>query len=154
MTDQFEKLRARQLDEALGPFRSLGQQSPPRDGWARAIRKALGMSQRQLAARLGVSTTAAQSAERNEARGKIQIDSLAALAEGLECELVYALVPRDSIQGMLEQRATELAARMVNRVSMSMELEEQGVSEEEKRRQIEELSASLLRDRTKQFWDD
>ena len=154
MTDQFKKLRVRQLDEALEPFRSLGQLELPRDGWARAIRKALGMSQRQLAERIGVSTTSAQSAERNEARGKIQLDSLEALAEGLECEFVYALVPRDSIEGMLEQRATELAGRMVNRVSTSMELEEQGVSEEEKRRQIEELAVRLLRDRPKHFWDD
>jgi len=154
MTDQFKKLRVRQLDEALEPFRSLGQLELPRDGWARAIRKALGMSQRQLAERIGVSTTSAQSAERNEARGKIQLDSLEALAEGLECEFVYALVPRDSIEGMLEQRATELAGRMVSRVSTSMELEEQGVSEEEKRRQVEELAVRLLRDRPKHFWDD
>jgi len=154
MIDQFEKLRVRQLDEALGPFRSLRQRTPPREGWARAIRRALGMTQQQLAVRMGVSTTTAQSAERNEARGKVQIDSLKALAKGLDCELVYALVPRDSIQGMLEQRATELAGRMVNRVSTSMELEEQGVSEEEKRQQIEELAASLLRDRTTYFWDD
>jgi len=112
------------------------------------------MSQRQLAARMGVSTTAAQSAERNEARGKIQIDSLQALAEGLDCELVYALVPRESIQGMLERRATQLAAGMVNRVSTSMELEGQGVSKEERQIQIEELAGNLLRDRPKIFWDD
>ena len=142
------------MDEALGPFRSLGLRRPPREGWARAIRKALGMSQRQLAARMGVSTTAAQSAERNEARGKIQIDSLQSLAEGLDCELVYVLVPRESIQRMLERRATQLAAEMVNRVSTSMELENQGVSEEERQSQIEELTGSLLRDRPKHFWDD
>lgn len=154
MTDQFQELKVRQLDEALEPLRSLGLRGPPRDGWARAIRKALGMSQRQLAARMGVSTTAAQSAERNEARGKIQIDSLMSLAEGLGCELVYALVPRESIQGMLNRRATELAAEMVNRVSASMELEDQGVSEEERQGQIEELAGSLLRDRPAHFWDD
>lgn len=154
MTDQFQELRVRQLDEALGPFRSLGLRRPPREGWARAIRKALGMSQRQLAARMGVSTTAAQSAERNEARGKIQIDSLQSLAEGLDCELVYVLVPRESIQGMLERRAAQLAAEMVNRVSTSMEMEDQGVSEEERQRQIEELTGSLLRERPKNFWDD
>ena len=154
MTDQFQELRVRQLDEVLGPFRSLGLRRPPREGWARAIRKALGMSQRQLAVRMGVSTTAAQSAERNEARGKIQIDSLKSLAEGLDCELVYVLVPRESIQGMIERRATQLAAEMVNRVSTSMELEDQGVSEEERQGQIEELAGSLLRDRPKNFWDD
>ena len=154
MTDQFQELRVRQLDEALSPFRSFGLRPPPREGWARVIRQALGMSQRQLAARMGVSTTAAQSAERNEARGKIQIDSLMSLAEGLGCELVYVLVPRESIQGMLERRATQLAAEMVNRVSTSMELEDQGVSEQERQRQIEEIAGSLLRDRPKNFWDD
>lgn len=154
MTDQFQELKGRQLDEALGPFQSLGLRRSPREGWARAIRKALGMSQRQLAARMGVSTTTAQSAERNEARGKIQIDSLQSLAEGLDCELVYALVPRESIQGMLERRATKLAAGMVNRVSTSMELEDQGVSETERQSQVEELARNLLRDRPKIFWDD
>lgn len=154
MTDQFQELRARQLDETLGAFRSLSLLRPPREGWARAIRKALGMSQRQLAARMGVSTTAEQSAERNEARGKIQIDSLQSLAEGLDCELVYALVPRDSIRGMLERRAAQLAAGMVNRVSTSMELEDQAVSEEERQSQVEELAGNLLRDRPKNFWDD
>ena len=83
-----------------------------------------------------------------------QLDSLEALADGLECELVYALVPRQSIQSTLEQRATELAGRVVRRVSTSMELEEQGVPEEEKRRQIEELAAGLLRERPRRFWDD
>lgn len=154
MTDQFQELRVHQLDQALGSFRSLSLLRPPREGWARTIRKALGMSQRQLAARMSVSTTAAQSAERNEVRGKIQIDSLKSLAEGLECELVYALVPRESIQGMLARRATQLAAEMVNRVSISMELEDQGVSEEERQAQIMELAGSLLRDRPKNFWDE
>ena len=154
MTDQFQELRVRQLDEALGSLRSLRLLRPPTEGWARAIRNALGMSQRQLAARMGVSTTTAQSAERNEARGKIQIDSLQSLAEGLDCELVYALVPRESIQGMLERRATKLAAGMVNRVSTSMELEDQGVSETERQSQVEELARNLLRDRPKIFWDD
>ena len=94
MTDQFQELRVRQLDEALSPFRSLGLRPPPRQGWARAIRQALGMSQRQL------------------------------------------------------------AADRLNRVSTSMELEVQGVSEQERQRQNEEIAGSLLRDRPKNFWDD
>jgi predicted DNA-binding mobile mystery protein A len=154
MTKQFEKLRVRQLDEALSPFQPLRQRKPPRGGWARAVREALGMSQRQLAERMGVSKTAAQSAEKNEARGKIRLDSLTALAEGLDCELVYALLPRQSIQHTLEKHAEERAGRIVYRVSSSMELEEQGVPDEEKQRQIEDLAAGLLRERPKNFWDD
>lgn len=154
MTKAFKELRVRQLDEILAVFRELGQERPPRGGWARAIREALGMSQRQLAERMEVSKTTVNSAERNEARGSIRLSSLEALADGLDCELVYALVPRRTLQATLASRAEELAARLVNRVSASMELEEQVVTDEEKQRQIADLAADLLRDRSSSFWDD
>ena len=112
------------------------------------------MSQRQLAERMGVSKTTVNSAERNEARGAIRMDSLVSLAKGLECELVYAIVPRESLQATLSSRSAVLAGRLVDRVSSSMELEEQGVRQAEKQRQIEDLAADLLRDRSSGFWDD
>jgi predicted DNA-binding mobile mystery protein A len=130
------------------------ERKPPEGGWARTIREAIGMSQRQLAERMGVSKRTIQSAERNEARRKIQLESLQALAEGLDCELVYAFVPRESLQASLEKRAAELARRMVETVSTSMELEEQGVPDDEKQRQIEELASELLASRLRDFWDD
>ncbi len=154
MTKAFKELRVRQLDEALALFQGMVQERPPRGGWVRAIREALGMSQRQLAERMEISKTTVNSAERNEARGTIQLDSLAALADGLDCELVYALVPRRSLEATLASRAKESARRLVNRVSSSMELEEQGVRDEEKQRQIEDLAAELLRERARSFWDD
>ena len=154
MTKAFKELRVRQLDEALALFQGLVQERPPRGGWVREIREALGMSQRQLAERMDVSKTTVNSAERNEARGTIRLDSLAALADGLDCELVYALVPRRSLQATLASRAQESARLLVNRVSSSMELEEQGVRDEEKQRQIEDLAAELLRERARSFWDD
>ncbi|MCK5483997.1 MAG: mobile mystery protein A [Gemmatimonadetes bacterium] len=154
MTKAFKELRVRQLDESLALLQGLVQERPPRGGWVRAIREALGMSQRQLAERMEISKTTVNSAERNEARGTIQLDSLAALADGLDCELVYALVPRRSLQATLASRAEESARRLVNRVSSSMELEEQGVRDEEKQRQIEDLAAELLRERARSFWDD
>ena len=154
MVQRFDRLRVRQLDQALDSFRGLMERRPPEGGWARAIRESLGMSQRQLAERMGVSKTNIQSAERNESRGKIQLDSLAALAEGLDCEFVYAFVPRESLQASLERRAEELARQAVGRVSASMELEEQGVPDDERRQQIEELAVDLLTKRPRNFWDD
>lgn len=154
MSHRFERLRVRQLDQSLGSFRSLMERRPPEGGWARTIREAIGMSQRQLAERMGVSKRTIQSAERNEARRKIQLESLQALAEGLDCELVYAFVPRESLQASLEKRADDLARRMVETVSISMELEEQGVPDDERQRQIEELASDLLASRPRDFWDD
>ena len=154
MSQRFERLRIRQLDQSLEPFRSLRDRRPPEGSWARAIREALGMSQRQLADRMGVSKSTVQSAEKNEARGRVQFESLESLANGLDCDLVYAFVPRESLQASLEDRARECAARIVDSVSTSMELEEQGVTADERERQIDELAAELLVSRPRDFWND
>jgi predicted DNA-binding mobile mystery protein A len=111
------------------------------------------MSLRQLAERAGISKTAVQNAEANEAKGTVQLDSLRALAAALDCELVYALVPRSSLSETLSEQAARAATRMVDRVSDSMELEEQGIDSGDRERQVRELAGELLRNRRRDFWD-
>jgi len=111
------------------------------------------MSSRQLAERAQMSRTSSRSAEANEAKGTVQLNSLRTLAEAMDCDLVYALVPRGSLREILEIRAEQLARGLVHRVSESMELEEQGVEATERIRQIEELKAEILRNRGRDFWD-
>ena len=53
MTENTVSLKRLQLADALRGSSSLS--SPPRDGWVRAVREALGMTQGQLAARLGIA---------------------------------------------------------------------------------------------------
>lgn len=152
--DRLDALRIQQLDEALASLKVLQDLSPPQEGWTRAIREALGMSLRQVAERAGVSKTTVQSAEANEMKGTVQLNSLARLAEAMDCELVYALVPRDSLRDTLERRAGLVAERMVERVSDSMEIEAQGIGAGERARQVDELTAEILRERGRDFWDD
>ena len=83
----------------------------PDQGWIRTIRDALGMSSRQLAARMGVSQPAVSQLERSEVAGRIQLDSLRRAAAALDCELVYSLVPRASLEETLATRARALARR-------------------------------------------
>lgn len=151
--DRLDELQIRQLDTTLAKFAPLRTFSPPHEGWIKAIRMALGMSIRQLAARTGLSKTSVDSAESNEAKGTIQMESLKRLAEGLDCELVYALVPRDSLKRTIERQAASKAAVLVGRVSDSMDLESQGISEKERRRQSEELKAEFIQNRDRHFWD-
>jgi len=153
MSARFDKLRVRQLDEALAPFQDLRNRPAPRGGWLRTIRKALGMTARQLAARTGKSQTAVLSIERNEASGTTQLDSLQDLANALDCDVVYAIVPRTSLRERLDRQACTIASQTVGRVSASMELEEQGVSKEERARQIDELAEEILRAPKRDFWD-
>ena len=147
------ELRIRQLDEALAAFQPLRQRPPPSAGWAKAIREALGISVRQMSRRTGLSRTSITSAESGEAKGTVQFDTLRGLADALDCDLVYALVPRTSLAQTLEAQARRKAEAMVGRVADSMKMEAQGVDPAATARQVTELAETILRDRGRDFWD-
>ncbi|MFC1574869.1 mobile mystery protein A [Gemmatimonadota bacterium] len=128
--------------------------SRPDQGWIRAIRESLGMSLRQMAEKMGVSKTTAAALERSEAADSVKIRSLRAVADALECDLVYALVPRTSLEDTVRHRARLIAERTVGRVSETMELEEQGIPASERDRQIEELEVRLWEEMPKELWDE
>ncbi len=151
--NKLANLQVRQLDEALKPYSSLKTVPVPRDGWIKAVRETLGMSIRQLAERTGLSKTSVASIESSERKGSVQMDSVRRLAEGLDCELVYVLLPRQSLGESLRSQAELKARSLVNRVSTSMEMEAQGIAESERERQIEELAAEILRTRKRDLWD-
>ncbi len=149
----FHDLQIRQLDALLVPIQSQRERTTPPQGWIRTIRKALGMSLRQLAERTELSKNAVTSAELNEAKGTIQLNSLRRLADAMDCELVYHIVPRTSLQQFTESQAWTSAQSLVSRVSDSMELESQSITRRESNLQIEELAQELLRTRGQDFWN-
>lgn len=146
-------LRIRQLDEALARFAELRNRPPPAAGWAKTVREALGISVRQMSRRTGLARTSITSAEASEAKGTVQLDTLRGLADALDCDLVYALVPRSSLAGTLESQAEKKAAHIVGRVADSMKLEAQGVADEDTEYQVTELARTLLRERGRDLWD-
>jgi predicted DNA-binding mobile mystery protein A len=133
----------RSLDRTLAPLLKLPRRRPQR-GWVRAIRDALGMTAEQLGDRIGVTQSTVQRLETSEAADTIQLNSLRRLAEGLGCELVYVLVPRETLSATYDAAARDVARRELARVSHSMALEDQAVDDagdEERLRQfiVEEL---------------
>lgn len=151
---RFQHLKIRQVDSALAPFREIGKVEPPEAGWVRAIRESYGMSIRQLAERMGVAKTTAANLERSEAAETVQLDSLRTVAEALDCDLVYALVPRTTLEESMRKRARLVAERIVGRVSRSMELEKQGIPVTEQERQVAELAERLWQEMPQDLWDD
>lgn len=118
------------LDARLEPLRQqVAAAAVPRAGWLRAIRTALGMSLEDLSSRLGTNRSSVLRIESSEARGSIQLDTLRKAAAALDCELVYALIPRVPLQQAVEQRRLELAAQGAQRVRTHMALEGQEVRE-------------------------
>ena len=150
--NRLEELRIRQLDETLRELQPLRVGSAPEDGWVRTVREALGMTIRQLAARAGLSKTAVASIEKNEVSRSARLESIDRLAAAMECEVVYAVVPRTSLDQILKRRARYVAENLVTRVSDSMHLEMQGTPEAEQERLINEL-AENLRSELGRLWD-
>jgi predicted DNA-binding mobile mystery protein A len=97
----------------------------PARGWVRSVREALGMSQAELAARLGVNQKTVHSLEAGELAGTVQLATLVRAAEALGCDVVYALVPRVPLHKVVQQRLLELAVEQAVSVHQTMLLEDQ-----------------------------
>jgi len=82
---------------------------PPKRGWICSLRVALEMSQQQLADRLDVTQNTILNYERTEAAGTIRLDTLKRVAKELDCKLVYALVPKKSLEKTFVVRRFQIA---------------------------------------------
>ena len=124
----------------------------PNKGWIRALRDALGMSGADLARRMGVSQQRVPAIERGEQDMTIKLDTLMRAAHALDCKLVYALVPRTSLDDMVHDQARRRATEHVRRVTQHSRLEDQQPTDADLAEQIEELAAELAERRG--LWSD
>jgi len=110
------------------------------------------MSMAHMAARMGISQPAVSQMERREAEGAITLNLLSQAADALDCDVVYALVPRaGSLTEAMETRARHLAGGTVGRVSHTMRLEDQAISERARREQVDDLVRELM-DNPRTLW--
>jgi predicted DNA-binding mobile mystery protein A len=145
-----------QIDQISAQVKALSKPSlkqAPAKGWILSIRNALGMSSYQLAKRLGVSQMTVIDWEQREAKGTITLQSLKKVANALQCDLVYALVPRKPLGKILEDRAIQRAELSVEQIRHSMALENQGTSSIYKKRAVKEMARRLLEEKPKRLWD-
>lgn len=145
--------RARQrLDERLAPLKPEDRFQPPPKGWVRAIRDALGMTGVQFARRLSIRPQSVDALEQSEANGSIQLKTLRRAAEALDCTLVYALVPKASLEGAVRERARKIAMRDLGRVAHTMKLEAQETGNANLDARIEAYIRDVLKERD--LWND
>lgn len=148
-----DRLRARQnLDKRLYPLRRIDMTQPPR-GWVKAIREALGMTTRQLAERIGVVQSRVVDIEKAEVSGSITLESLSRAANALDCELVYALLPRKPLADIVDNRARALAKRHIRSASHSMALEQQATSSDAQEEQFEKLATQIAESSGSELWN-
>jgi len=143
----------RQLDARLARLEPMRWETPPAGGWLRAIRKAVGMTAAQLAARLSVSQPSVAALEKREADESITLETLRRAANALGCDLVYALVPRTPLAGVRDRQAVAFAESQLEQVDHSMRLEDQRVAPEETRQLVRESANEYLRSWSRRIWD-
>ncbi len=152
MKSRFKDLKQRQLDAGLTRWRSAELPARPPSGWIKAIREALGMPAAHLAKRLGLVPSTVLRLETSEADDTISLGSLRRAAEALDCELQYALVPRQSIAQTMKSQANKVARERMAAVVHTMALEAQATSNETVDTQVKELAESLIKGSRRELW--
>ena len=153
MIPRHKQIVRQQLDKTLGLFGFARNMQPPVKGWIRAVREALGMSGTQLAQRLKVSQPRIPKLEQDELSGAVTLKTMRQAAEALDCVFVYALVPRTSLEDTVRVQARKIAVTRMQRVSHTMLLESQGLSEEEQRASLDAAVEELVREMPRDLWD-
>jgi predicted DNA-binding mobile mystery protein A len=126
---------------------------PAKGGWLRTIRSALGMTAKQLGRRIGVSQNAISEAERAETEGRITLNTLRKMADGLNCELVYALVPRIELNTVVHNRANQAAHKLVGDAAQGMALEDQATEDSAQASEVSAVRESLIAASSSKIWD-
>ena len=152
MDSRMRQLRLEQIQASVAAYSDLTSRRPPPRGWLKAIRESLGLTERQQAERLGITGSTLHKSESAEAEGRITLGQLRKLADGLDCELVYALVPRTPLTQVVEDRARSIALQEVSGVAHTMSLEDQRPAADRLRKQVDQRTAELLRGRWSDLW--
>jgi predicted DNA-binding mobile mystery protein A len=110
----------------------------------RAVREGFGLTLENVGKKLGQSRRRIQEFEDAEANDRITLHSLRRVAAAMDCELVYAIVPKSgTIREVVERRARAQAEEDVRDVEHTMALENQAVGN------VEELIDKETRRRLK-----
>jgi predicted DNA-binding mobile mystery protein A len=76
-------------------------------------------------------------------------------ARALDCHLVYALVPRGSLESIAAERAEKVARQRLQSTAHSMALEAQSVDPDDTQDQVKRLAKKILEQpRSSRLWDE
>ena len=101
------------------------------------------MTVADLATRMEVVPSTVHRIEASERNDRIQLETLRRAAEALNCDLVYALVPRQPLEDTVDDRAKDVARRELAELGHTMNLEAQGLAAEQMSERLDELAAAL-----------
>ena len=154
MRNKKKQLIIEQVDKKLIGFRMAGDVIVPEKGWLNTIRTSLNMTLRQLGSKLNISAQSVKELEEREASGAITLKTLKEAGKELDLKLVYGFIPKDgSLEKMIENRAMEIARKIVLRTSNSMKLEDQENTAQRIEKAIQEKTTEIKEELPKYLWE-
>ena len=148
------KLQFQQLNEKMDQLNGMQHVIVPPIGWIKAIRNGIGMSMEQLGKKLSITKQGVMDIEKREKEGAITIKSMQEIAKAIDTHFVYGFVPKaGSLEQMIENRAFEIATKIVERTSTTMKLEDQANSKERIEKAIKERASEIINKTPKILWD-
>ena len=141
----------RRLDQRLSQVQV---PDAPRGGWVRSIRKALGMTQTQLAKRMGITQQSTAKLENDEISGNVTVERLSRAADALGCDVRYVFLPRQPLEQMIASQAERRAEQKLARVNRSQALEASALASTALKGAGQERARELEVNRASDLWDD
>ena len=121
----------------------------PQQGWLKTIREFFGMTTTQLAKKINVTQPRVINLEKNEKNTKIS--TMERIANALNCDFVYAFIPRENIDDIIYNQAKKKALKILNKVNTNMGLENQLYKNENL---LEDFIKDIIDDNIARIWDE
>jgi transcriptional regulator with XRE-family HTH domain len=145
-----KRLRLKQVSESiksheLFPAQEIGRKIAD-------VRQALGMSQSQLAKKIGISQ---QALNKLENRGALSsIETIEKALRPLDIALNFSLNSKESLLHKVDKRALEKAGKLVDRTEAGMAMELQQPHKAGRRDRIKKLAEKFSSMPGRSLWDD
>ena len=143
-----KKLLRRSYQKKFNALKSAIIERPPQ-GWLKTIREFLGMTTTQLAKKINVAQPRVINLEKNEKNTKIS--TMERIADALNCDFVYAFIPRENIDNIIYNQAKKKALKILSKVHTNMSLDNQLADSDEL---VEDIINDLLDDNISRIWDE
>ena len=143
----------KQLDQQLARLKEQTAYARPEQGWVRSIRKAFGMTIKQLAKRLKVDPSRIVKIETSEIKGAVTLRTMQSVAESFDCTFVYSFVPNSTLIETVTAQAKKMATAHVLRMNDNLHLNAQDIQETWLLDQIEDETNDLLKGSWKHLWE-
>lgn len=147
-----KKISREQLDKKFEVLKSFVGFTP-QQGWIKTIREVLGLSASQLGKKVGIDQSRISRLENAEKTGDLKLSSLQKIAKGLNMHFVYGFVPEGTLESMVREQARRMALKRLKTLDNTMKLEKQSLSDEEKKKALDDMIDKIMVDNPKELWD-